>query len=315
MRTVRHSLLALLVCTGTHASAQDGDFNRYVLAAIDDIYPKYAHGGYDMAKVYTHDIDYGDPGAIPKSSPLPPAAPSMCVATMAEVIATAIHLYYLDHKNARATSTTAPRATDDVIGRVPADQFRRSSRMTLRGNIFMLEGTGSRGTAFTLSRFGLGEELPFDRLKPGDFVNFNRSTHTGHAVVFLGYLDRAGNPLTTYSDQVAGFKYFSDQGKGRPDAGLGYRWAFFGDRCPDLPAGQIRDCKVIRSANPALLNSGRMFAPSQWTFETALPKLRIEAARGIAGSRGISREAADSLLDDPLDESTLSPGLNGEDVG
>jgi hypothetical protein len=225
----------MMLSTAAPALAEDADFNQYILAAIKDLYPKYARGGYDMGKVYTHDIDYGTPKAIPKTSPLPPAAPSMCVAAVTEVIATAINLYYLAHKSAHDHPVPHAIPEDDVIDRVPVDNFKHSSRVTLRGNFFMLPGTGSRGTASTLSRFGLGEELPFSALKPGDFVNFNRSTHTGHAVVFLGYLDKTGADVPAYGPAVAGFRYFSDQGKGKPDAGLGYRWAFLVPTVPTCP--------------------------------------------------------------------------------
>jgi hypothetical protein len=56
----------MMLSTAAPALAEDADFNQYILAAIKDLYPKYARGGYDMGKVYTHDIDYGTPKAFPR---------------------------------------------------------------------------------------------------------------------------------------------------------------------------------------------------------------------------------------------------------
>jgi len=290
----------LLACPTTSAHAQSNDFNAYILKAIAELYPKYKLGGYDMSKVYTHDIQYGA-NVIPKTSPKPAAAPSMCVAAMAEVIATALNIYQREHPLAHPLKPGESIPVDDVIDRIKVENFTRSSRLTLRGNIFMLADTGSLGTASTLARFGLGKELPFSELKAGDFVNLNRSNKTGHAVAFLGYLDKDGNDVATYGPSVKGFKYFSDQGHGKPDAGLGYRWAFFGPVCPALPSGKVRDCKVIFSTtHPALLNTGRMLDPHLWTYEKAVASLRETSSRSIAESQGISRAAADNIVDQDL---------------
>jgi hypothetical protein len=194
--------------------------------------------------------------------------------------------------------------------KAPVELWTKGNRLSLRANIFMYEGTGSKGTADTFARFGMGRELPFSDLKPGDFINLNRSK-TGHAVVFLGYLDAKGNALGSFAPKVAGFRYFSAQGKGRPDAGFAYRYAFFGTNCPALDGGRVRDCGVIRSGNQRLLNTGRLAMPSRWTIQQALQRLREDGRRGIQKANpGMTRAAADDELNRDLDP-TISPALDG----
>jgi hypothetical protein len=108
---------------------------------------------------------------------------------------------------------------------------------------------------------------------PGDFINLNRDppSHkpSGHAVVFLGFLNKDYGEEKTFSPKVVGFKYFSSQGKGSPDAGFAYRWAFFGDTCPSPKNGMPRDCYVIKSTSQSLLNTGYMLQPDHWSTEAA----------------------------------------------
>ena len=110
-------------------------------------------------------------------------------------------------------------------------------------------------------RFGIGEERAFDKLQPYDFINFDRTGGTGHAAVFLGYVDKRGEILAEHSADVAGFKYFSAQGKGKPDAGFWYRWGFFSDAgCPTLTAEKPRDCGIVRRS----VVGGSMWNPKSW---------------------------------------------------
>jgi hypothetical protein len=88
-------------------------------------------------------------------------------------------------------------------------------------------------------------------------------------VVFTGYLDAQGRSLPRYSDQVAGFKYFSAQT--RNSRGLGYGYAFFEKSpnrkiCPNLPSGEQPDCGVIYSTGQKMLNTGYMLHPTKWNL-------------------------------------------------
>lgn len=288
---------ALLASPPASAQTGDRDFNVYIKKAVDVLQQQYPKGGYDIRSAFTHDIPYGD-GTIKKTSSRAAPAPSMCVAGMAEVIATAILLY------AKETGDTS------VFKKVPASMWTRGNVLSLRANLFMYSGTRSRGTADTLRRFGMGREIGFQSLRQGDFVNLNRTTKSGHAVVFMGFLDGSGND-TSVPAAIRGFKYFSLQGKGKPDAGFGYRWAFFEGTCPTLSRERTRDCHVIRSNNPVLLNTGRMNWPTDWQVEDSVAKLAEDVRRDIQGADPtITRAVADQELDAEL-PANIDPGLDG----
>jgi hypothetical protein len=114
---------------------------------------------------------------------------------------------------------------------------------------------------------------------PGDFINFNRINRSGHAVVFISFIGKNLQPTEVYSADVVGFRYFSAQGKNRPDAGFGFRNAFFNPYCPPSSAIQQRDCGVIKSNNSALLNSGSMHSPDAWSYSSAIAR-RSASIRG-----------------------------------
>ena len=291
------SRLSLIVCIVTGSPAAAGDFNVYVKDAVTYLSKNYARGGYDIRAAFTHPIPYAAGQILPTSSNAPPA-PSMCVAGVAEVILTAINLYV------EKTHDLTP------YRKAPLSLWTRGNALSLRANLFMYAGTNSHGTGNTLKRFGMGKELGFDSLQAYDFINLNRTTRSGHAVVFLGYIDALGEDLPNAAGAM-GFKYFSLQGKGKPDAGFGYRWAFFEGSCPTLSGGRIRDCHVIRSSNPVLFNAGRLNAPGEWTVDTALKALREEGLRDILGSDAtISRAIADQELDRELPHA-IDPALDG----
>lgn len=256
----RSFLFAWLVVVGVPAPLLAQDFNDYILKSVDDLYPRYAKGGYDLNQAFTHDIYYGDRGKVKASSP----QKTMCVAAVAEVIINAIRLY--------AAST----GDETVFEKIPVTAWTQGNVLSLRANIFMFAGTGSRGTGHTLAEFQLGEELRFQDLKPGDFINLNRTNKSGHAVVFLNFLRPDLTLSKSYVSDAIGFRYFSAQG--RPDDGFGVRNAFFEGSCPTSPVP--RDCGVIRSSNQVLFNGGRMWDPSRWAYREAVAKRRV-AARSI----------------------------------
>jgi hypothetical protein len=195
----------------------------------------------------------------------------MCVAAQVEIISKALEIYERDSRDKSYRSF------------LPFVQWKSLRPHSLRGKIWIVEKSGSSGTASALQTFGLGEQIAFERLEPGAFINLNRE-RTGHAVVFLGYIDSSGESVETYSTKVAGFKYFSSQGK-LDNGGFGYRYAFFSDAgCPSLADGKKRDCGVIRSANQRFLNTGHMFSPKFWDAKKRDQALAIfNATKGVVG--------------------------------
>ena len=224
-------------------------FNAYVLKAVDYLRQNYGLQGYDINSILTHDIQYHDQGVLKaRRAPL-----TMCVAAVMEVILTAYDIY------ARETGDYSPYAY------LPKRSFEGLAITDLKGHIWVNHDFKADGTADALINFGMGERRLFEDLRPGDFVNINRTTKTGHAVVFIGFINKTGKLLAKHDSTVVGFKYFSSQGQ--REAGLGgfdYRYAVFSKfGCPEMP--YKRDCNVIYSTSQLYLNTGTMLAPAFWT--------------------------------------------------
>ncbi|MCW2286363.1 hypothetical protein M2323_002383 [Rhodoblastus acidophilus] len=273
-------------------------FNDYIVKSVMDSYKNNRGGGYDINSAFTHNIKYSNDGIIKATRP----ALTMCVAGVTEVIVNAINIYAQTHQD------------ETVYKKIPLTAWTRGNVTSLRANIFMFDGTGSRGTGHTLAKFGLGEEKRFRDLEPGDFINLNRKK-SGHAVVFLGFLKPDLTRSKAFSSDVVGFRYFSAQGKGKPDAGFAFRNAFFGEYCPAdapnnctdefCPASRIvpHDCGVIRSDNRALLNAGQMWAPNRWTYLDAVERIKLQT-RSILEDENpeAERGTIDLLLDQQLNK-------------
>lgn len=225
-------------------------FNKYVLEAVDYLAAHYGLLGY-ADKVLTHDITYGSYGVIKKTDP---NGKSMCVSAVMEVLLTAMQLY---------AEETGDSTVWDFL---PKSSWESLSSSAIKAHIWVNHDLDSYGTADALTQFGMGENVPFELLEPGSFINLNRTTGTGHAVVFLSYIDIQGNELPGYTDNVAGFKYFSSQGNSTAgQGGLDFRYAFFSKYgAPTLPDGKKRDINVIRSSSQEILNTGLAFAPPYW---------------------------------------------------
>lgn len=255
------ALALIMVSTGpVRAQTTPGkDFNEYILRAVKLLGEQYPARGYDQAS-YTHTLDYGPAEA---NRVRPSRAPyTMCVAAVAEVIVTALDLYMKDHK-------AEPEVARRILAHLPPEGWMRMRPKDIRSHLWVDSHLRAYGTADALSTFGVGRHADFNKLRPGAFVNLNRTTKSGHAVVFLGYIDEKGNDLAAYGPTVAGFRYFSSQGKTRaPGSGFGYRWAFF-DRngasyCPVLGSGRKVDCRIIARRDQNNLNTGYMLHPQYW---------------------------------------------------
>jgi hypothetical protein len=224
-------------------------FNEYVLKAVAKIASDRAGQGSDLQSYFTKNLSYGpdNPGAIKANHP----PLTMCVAAVTEIMIEALNLYCDE------THDKTP------FQKLPVTSWKRGSMKDIRAHIFQYAGTNCHGTAHALQRFGIGKELPFNNLLPGDFLTMNRTSGSGHTAVFLGYIGADYGELPHHSAAVKGYRYFSAQGK-RIGGGFGYRWAFFSPFCPAEVANKQRDCGIISSPKQQLLNTGCMLHPGSW---------------------------------------------------
>ncbi|MFH2006928.1 MAG: thrombospondin type 3 repeat-containing protein [bacterium] len=233
-------------------------FNDYVLAAVDYLYASYRLLGYDSA-VLTHDIPYpgGSGNQLIETSG---GAKTMCVAAALEVMLTAMHIYAED------------TGDDTVFDFLPERSWESLATDCIKAYIWVNYDLPSAGTADAVAAFGMGELVVFEDLQPGSFINLNRTTGTGHAVVFLSFIDILGNESATWHPDVIGFRYFSSQGGLAEGAGgLDYRYAIFSDYgAPEMP--YKRDLNVIYSTDPGYLNTGMMWHPSDWIPVSPKPR-------------------------------------------
>lgn len=214
--------------------------------------------GYDKSGVFTHNIPFGR-NSLKASRP----PGTMCVAAQLEIMVTALNMYSAETKDT------------SVFTYLPVKHWRTTQARTFRDLVWV--NTGSYGTAYALKAYGMGTMCSFKELLPGSFINLNKDMnnreHSGQAVLFLAYIDGAGNELSQYSARVKGFKYYFSQGKGPGVGGFGYRYAFFGDQCPNVGAGKKQDCGIIYSDTQKLLNCGYMLAPKYWNKQQRDAKL------------------------------------------
>lgn len=237
------------------APPEDPYFNAYILKAVDFLYANYGLLGYDIHSVLTHDIAYHTYGTIPAlRAPL-----TMCVAAQMEVILTAYRIYAEETGNYL------------IYEYLPKRSFEGLSVTDIKGHIWVNPEFNAHGTADALINFGMGERTEFENLKPGSFININRTNRTGHAVTFIAYINITGAVQHEYNSSVVGFKYFSSQGgRNAGSGGFDYRYAVFSKfGCPTMP--YKRDCNVIYSADQKMLTTGTMLNPKSWGRLTPLP--------------------------------------------
>jgi len=238
-------------------------FNDYILKAVEQLDSKYGLQGYDIHSALTHNITYNTEGIISATNP----PKTMCVAAQLEVILTAFEIY------AKETKDMSPYYY------LPKRSYEKLSVEDIRGHIWVNSKFKSYGTADALINFGMGERTTFDKLEPGSFINLNRTNKTGHAVTFLGYINKEGEVLPKYTKDVVGFKYFSSQGLAAAGkGGFDYRYAVFSKYgCPEITVGK-RDCNVIMSADQKYLNTGTMLSPKHWKK----PAVKVNKSMALA---------------------------------
>ncbi|MEZ5997823.1 MAG: hypothetical protein R3B98_03940 [Hyphomonas sp.] len=232
--------------------------NDFVLETVSMLAAEKAGLGYERNSSFTENIPYPDGELVATGG-----TNTMCVAAAMEVLARSVNTWSDRNSNTVAYET------------LPLRLWRSGAEEALRPWVYVhkLDRTiptygrdyGS-GTHDAVILLGLGLGVKFEEARPGDFVNFNRTGGSGHAAIFLGYVDSDGNPLESYGPDVAGFHYFSAQSSGV--SGLDYRNAFFSGHCPPNSAGKPRrDCSVIRSNNVGMFSMARIFTPDHWHTE------------------------------------------------
>lgn len=87
------------------------------------------------------------------------------------------------------------------------------------------------GTQYALVQYsGMGEDVPPERARPGDFANISWTTGTGHSVVFLGWFKK---------ENKLGIVYWSSQGSTNG----------FGDVVM-CPLTRVKSVRVVRLTHP-----------------------------------------------------------------
>ncbi len=242
-------------------------FNRYILKAIDYIDARYAGLGYDINGALTRPIAFHDQGSIKALRP----PRTMCVAAQLEILLIAYQLYYRDSRDTRPFIY------------LPKRSYERLGKQDLRAHIWVDSKLKSYGTADAFINFGMGERTAFKDLRPGSFININRTNRSGHAVAFIAFIDREGNALPEYdASKVIGFRYYSSQGKyGRGEGGFGYRDAVFSKHgCPTTLKRNKRDCGVIWSEKQSMFTTGSLLAPAHWDHGARDARMSLAFAPG-----------------------------------
>ena len=84
--------------------------------------------------------------------------------------------------------------------------------------------------AVAIVKYGLGQQITnWEMAKPGDFIDFSRTSGSGHSVIFLNWIRKDG--------EIIGLRYWSSQGSTN---GIGYKEEYFS--IPDakgVPYGSI----------------------------------------------------------------------------
>lgn len=258
---------------------QDSDFNCYILKAVDHFRDpksgKLNKGWHGQADFMSQNFKYGrstiigDPGGHRKKLPEKKKDALSCNGAILEVLFKATELYQLDHpefdiEKIAPAAVWTPTAKIWLAG--PRAQLAMHNisdytpfKQLPKHNTASFKSFDSASVAHAAERFGLGDQIKADQLKPGDVVTFDRAvkailpkippersapgrktlhgTGTTHSVIFLGWIDRSQTPngrAKSFAD-AAGFEYFSSQGNLGGKSGMGVNWAYFGGKggfCP-----------------------------------------------------------------------------------
>ena len=227
-------------------------FNDYILKAVNWIKTNYGLKGYELNSAYTHDLAYGS-NTIPKG---PYAPKTMCVAAVAETILVAMDLY------AQETGDIS------VWEHIPWKSWYSMRAGDMRTCMWVNHEYKCEGSGDAVTLFGMGMNVPFEELIPGSLLNLNRESGTGHAVIFISFLDSDCKEYSTYNSNVVGFKYFSSQGgSSAGKGGFDYRYATFKGSTMGTCPGK-KDTGIYRRSDQLYLNTGVMYMPKYWQKTT-----------------------------------------------
>ena len=314
--------------------------NSLIIASVEMLQKDRAGGGYggsrkgDLSYTFTQDLHYGD--AIIAQSPTGPKRDAayqkstMCVAAVGEIVIEALNIF--------ARQPERQKDAIDVYALLPANKWRGGTLKDLRPYLWVQEDTAdvfgyknadtpavkyndgrvrhavSRGSAHAFQTFNMGEELPFSALKRGDFINLNRASGSGHAVIFWDYIGQNNTHTATYAPNVRGFRYFSAQGP-RIGGGFAFRDAYFGPSAYDGPsAGATKDPGIIlKQTSQLYLNSGRLWTPQHWRIQDALDGIQKKVYARTSGSGATRGAETDRMLDRDLGPPVVQ-FIDGDDV-
>ena len=263
---------------------QTRTFNRYVVAAVKQLEARQAQSGYNINRAYSQPVAYGE-GHLKATEP----PYTMCVAAVAEVLVIAINNWVNDHPESRARD------------HLPLAGWNRMRPSDFRAHLWVAPQLGAYGSADAFVTFAVGKRVPFSELLPGAFINLNRPARpdkgkkaSGHAVIFLGFVDIEGRQVETYdAKKVAGFRYFSANGGLTPalypSGGFYERLGFFNkpngqEVCPRIPGARI-DCNIMLSASQKFLNTGYVLAPTLWDAKLRDQNLKALSAKLYAQAK------------------------------
>lgn len=227
---------------GTQAIAGTGGMAQDLLDAMNEILTADANLGYaNRADAqHTRDLHYRGERVFTADT-----RRSHCVGITFQVLLMAL--------NRHAEKTGDQRVWNQPVSSMKWTPFKNCWYVNKEA-----DGHRCFGARDALVRYGMGRSVKdFEQLRPGDFVNYDRTSGTGHSVMFLGFLHEDRSVGETYRDDVIGFSYFSTQtrtnGAGKMKA------VFSGRKCS---SGE--DCNIIKSS----LVMGRVAAPAEFAAQS-----------------------------------------------
>lgn len=254
--------IILIALASTPFCVKAGDYNSHIIDTVKWLAENRIGLGYDLKSRFTEDLKYGD-----YTFHATGGTKTMCVAAVFEVLIRT--LQNATDNNGEPVSASLLKA--NVLNGSKALNFLPYSfQYKTLVKIPEYKRNFSAGIGDALVLFGMGRYVTFGTAKSGDFVYFNRTKGSGHAAIFINYLNAQGN-IENDAKNAIGFRYFSAQGNGTN--GMGYRDAFFGN-CPDVKTTYVRDCGVIKSDQHALFAISRLDDPKDWFTEYSA--IRVE---------------------------------------
>lgn len=262
---MRHQSAPVLLLTATLLSTPalaEQDFNKQILETVRWLAKNKPGLGYDLRARFTENLKYGDHVFRSIKGPK-----TMCVAGVFETIIRTLATAK-DANGDPVSTTLLTGKTIDGAGALNITPYVFQYKSVATFHEYGRKFSAGAGDAFVL--FGIGRYVTFDTAKPGDFVYFNRTNGSGHAVVFYDYLGATGQTVADSKD-ASGFRYFSAQGGGTN--GFGFRDAYFGG-CPAVKHEFKEDCGLIKSSKRGMFSVSRLYAPSEWF--TSYSAIRVE---------------------------------------